>query len=58
MNTLAYGWVEHCDDIASCGMTSYSKISIMLYYLCNVFVYEYTEYDEFFLMISVEFIVD
>ena len=24
INTLAYGWVEHCNDIASCG-TSYSQ---------------------------------
>ena len=23
MSTLAYGWVEHCSDIASCGPTSF-----------------------------------
>ena len=58
MNTLAYGWVECCSNIASCETASSSKISIMSYYFCNVFVYEYSEYSEFLLMISVEFTID
>ena len=28
MSTLAYGWVERCSDIASCGTSFASKISI------------------------------
>ena len=27
MSTLAYGWVERCSDVASCGVNSSSKIS-------------------------------
>ena len=23
MSTLAYGWVEHCNNVASCGLTSF-----------------------------------
>ena len=31
MNTLAYGWVEHCNDIASCRIAPSLKISILCY---------------------------
>ena len=30
----------------------------LLCYICNVFAYDYTDYDEFLLMIYVEFTVD
>ena len=30
-STLAYGWVERCNDIASCGTASSLKISILCY---------------------------
>ena len=33
MNTLAYGWVERCSDIASCGENFFSKISIFVFSL-------------------------
>ena len=31
MSTLAYVWVEHCIDIAGCGMSFTSKISILVF---------------------------
>ena len=31
MSTLAYGWVERCSDIAGCGMSFASKISILVF---------------------------
>ena len=36
-STLAYGWVERCSDIASCGPTSF-KISILVLNLCKLLV--------------------
>ena len=37
MSTLAYGWVERCSDVASCGPASL-KISILVLNLCKLFV--------------------
>ena len=31
MSMLAYGWVEHCSDIAGFGMSFASKISILVF---------------------------
>ena len=38
MSTLAYGWVEHCSDIASCGEASSQDKYFLVFNLCNVFV--------------------
>ena len=38
--TLAYGWVERCSDIASCGMSFFQKISILVY-LSSAAVFAY-----------------
>ena len=37
MRTLAYGWVEHCSDVASCGPTSsQDEYSCVFYlYICT-----------------------
>ena len=32
MSALAYGWVERCNDVASC-RTRYFKISILVYFI-------------------------
>ena len=37
MSTLAYGWVECCSDVASCGSASF-KISILVLNLCKLLV--------------------
>ena len=34
-STLAYGWVEHCSDIAGCGEL-HSKISILVYFISAI----------------------
>ena len=33
IRTLAYGWVERCNDIDSYGMSFISKISILFYFI-------------------------
>ena len=39
-STLAYGWVEHCSDIAGC-KTSSAKISTLVYLsYVTLFAYE------------------
>ena len=37
-STLAYGWVEHCSDIASCGTTWSSMISILCYVISAMYL--------------------
>ena len=37
MSALAYGWVERCSDVASCGPT-YFKISILMLNLLKLFI--------------------
>ena len=48
MSTLAYVWVEHCNNIASCG-EAYSEDKYFLTYLSSatVFVLNYHEHVEF-----------
>ena len=31
MSTLAYGWVEHCSDVASCGTTELQDKYLLLF---------------------------
>ena len=37
-STLAYGWVEHCSDIASCGEASPQDKYSCVFNLCKLFV--------------------
>ena len=41
---LAYGWVEHCSDVAGCGMSSY-KISNLVYFTSAI-LFTVNDYDE------------
>ena len=34
MSTLAYGWVERCSDIASCGTRLFQDMFSCVFYLC------------------------
>ena len=38
MSTLAYGWMERCSGIASCGEASSQVKYFLVFNLCNVFV--------------------
>ena len=41
MSTLAYGWVERCNDVASCGTSFFQDKYSYLFDLCNcICVYE------------------
>ena len=53
MSTLAYGWVERCSDIDSCGPTSfqdnYSFVFYFRNYICFMNYYEQVEFlNDFF----------
>ena len=42
MSTMAYGWVEHCSDVAGCGVNSSSKDKCYwLHYLCHLYLLFY-----------------
>ena len=41
---LAYGWVEHCSNIASCGTISYEIINLV--YFTSAIIFTVNEYDE------------
>ena len=41
---LAYGWVEHCSDVAGCGTSSY-KISNLVYFTSAI-LFTVNDYDE------------
>ena len=43
-STLAYGWVEHCSDVAGCRMSSY-KISNLVYFTSAI-LFIVNGYDE------------
>ena len=43
--TWAYGWVEHCSDVASCGVKSSSKISVVPISSLQL-IYCFINYDE------------
>ena len=40
---MAYGWVEHCSDVASCGTSSY-KISNLVYFTSAI-LFTVNDYD-------------
>ena len=44
-STLAYGWVEHCSDVAGYGMNSSQDKYSCLFHLCN-YIYYLMDYDE------------
>ena len=44
-STLAYGWVECCSDVASCGMNSSKDKYYCLFHLYN-YIYCLMDYDE------------
>ena len=39
MNTLAYGWVERCNDITSCGEASSQDKYSCVFNICKLFVF-------------------
>ena len=43
---LAYGWVEHCSDVAGCGASSPSKIIYLDYYISKIILMT-MNYDEY-----------
>ena len=43
-STLAYGWVEHCSDVAGCRTSSY-KISNIVYFTSAI-LFIVDDYDE------------
>ena len=43
-STLAYGWVERCNDVAGCGTSSY-KISNLVYFTSAI-LFTVNDYDE------------
>ena len=44
MSTPAYGWVEHCSDVAGCGTISY-KISNLAFFTSAI-IFSVNECDE------------
>ena len=44
MSILAYGWVEHCNDVGVCGTISYHMI--ILDYFVSTFILLINEYNE------------
>ena len=44
-STLAYGWVEHCSDVAGCGMNYSQDKYSCLFHICN-YIYYLMDYDE------------
>ena len=47
MSTLAYGWVEHWSDVASCGPASSPDKYSCAFNLCNcICLINYYEHDE------------